>query len=232
MVKGTRLEGAPLRGLHRRRPRHHGGRQPRRRRRARNERRPDDLDSDRGIRQPLRDARARVPLSLLLHAQVLVHLPGEGGDRVSGRLRHPRRAVRAADAGADAQDDQADADRAVRHALLARGDQFRRPGRARHDRRQGRRAGAPHRLGRRRLRLDRRPAERGRHGPAGGDALWRAAPDAIRPARSDPRSSPWSTPPRSPARTSPSRPRSHRPRPAPAAASSSRRRDRRASRST
>src|SRR5712664_3462148 len=44
-------------------------------------------------------ARARFPLPLLLHAQVLVPLPGEGGDRVSRRLRHARRAVRAADAG-------------------------------------------------------------------------------------------------------------------------------------
>ena len=54
----------------------------------------------------------------------------------------------------------------------------------------------------------------------------------IRRGRSGPGSSPWSTRPRSPARTSPSRRRLHRPRRGPAAASSSRRRDRRACRST
>jgi len=72
---------------------------------------------------------------LLLHAQVLVRLPGESGDRVSRRLRHARRAVRAADAGADAQDAQAPADGAVRHRVLAAGDRLRRAGAPRHHRR-------------------------------------------------------------------------------------------------
>ena len=54
----------------------------------------------------------------------------------------------------------------------------------------------------------------------------------IRQDRSGRRSSPWSTPPRSPSRTSPSRPRTHRPPRRRAAASASRRSGRRGCRST
>src|SRR6266480_2017626 len=123
------------------------------------------------IRQPLRHARARLPLPLLLHAQVLVQLPRQGGDRVSGRLRDARRAVRAADAGADAQDAQALADRPLRHRVLARSHRLRRARAPRHHSRRGHRARAPHRLGGRRLRLDRCAARREGARAAGGDAV-------------------------------------------------------------
>jgi putative ABC transport system substrate-binding protein len=55
---------------------------------------------------------------------------------------------------------------------------------------------------------------------------------AITPGRSDRGSSPWSTPRRSPGRTSPAHPSFRRPPPGPGAGSSNRRRDRRACRST
>src|SRR5882762_3328243 len=131
-----------------------------------------------GIRQPLRHARTLLPLPLLLHAQVLVRVSGKGGHRVSGRLRDARRAVRAADARADAQDAQAPADRALRHRVLARSHRLRRARAPRDHRRGGHRARAPHRLGGRRLRVDRCAARREGARSAGGDAVGKAGRDS------------------------------------------------------
>ena len=130
---------AALRRLHRRRSRHHGGGQPRRLRGQGPQHRPVDRAAARGSGQPAHHARAAVPLPLLLHAQVLARLHGQGDDRVSRRLRHLRRAVRGADAGADEEDDQADADGAVRHGILEGSGQLRRHGEARHHQPGGRR---------------------------------------------------------------------------------------------
>src|SRR2546426_717009 len=171
VVEGARPRGAPLRRVHRRRPRNHGGRQPRRGRGEGPERGAHHLHPGGGIRQPLRHARALLPLPLLLHAQVLVRVPGQGGHRVSGRLRNARRAVRAADAGADAQDAQAHADRALRHRVLARSHRLRRARAPRHHRPRRHRAPAPYRLGGRRLRLDRLAARREGARAARGDVV-------------------------------------------------------------
>ncbi len=86
--------------------------------------RADDLDPGRRIRQPVCDPGTPLLFSLFLYAQILVCLPGRGRRAVPGRFWHARRDVRDPDPGADAQDAQANADRAVRHQILGRGDQF------------------------------------------------------------------------------------------------------------
>ena len=94
----------PLRRLLGRRPRHHGGGQPRRaskpaaRSIGLNIRLPFEQAPNRYITEGL---HLRVPL--LLHAEVLVRLPGEGAGRLPRRVRHAGRDVRDPDAGADRQ---------------------------------------------------------------------------------------------------------------------------------
>src|SRR5581483_9836005 len=73
----------------------------------------------------------RIPL--LLHAQVLVRLPGQGAGGLSGRIRHAGRVDGSADADADAEAGEEDGNRAVWVGVLARDHQLRCAGEARHD---------------------------------------------------------------------------------------------------
>ena len=73
----------PLRRHLRRRPRHHGGGQPRRARGRRQDHRPQHPPAVRAGRQPVHHRGAALRVPLLLHAQVLVRLPGEGAGDLS-----------------------------------------------------------------------------------------------------------------------------------------------------
>ena len=92
------------RRLHRRRPRHHGGGQPRRRRGRRHLGQPQHRAAARAGPEPLRHARAQLQLPLLRHPQDALPDARPGDRGVPRRLRHPRRALRGADAGADRPD--------------------------------------------------------------------------------------------------------------------------------
>ena len=78
--------------LHRGRTRDHGGREPRRLRGAGPERGAVHIASHGGDRQQVRHKGPVVQLPLLLHAQILVRLPGEGRHRLPRRIRDPGRA--------------------------------------------------------------------------------------------------------------------------------------------
>ena len=109
---------APVRGLLGRRAGHHGGGQPRRGRRRGQDRRAEHRAAVRAVSQPLHHAGTELRIPLLLHAQVLVRVPGQGAGGVSRRLRHAGRDDGTADAHADAETGQEDHDRAVRHRVL------------------------------------------------------------------------------------------------------------------
>ena len=89
------------RHLHRRRARDHGGRQPRRRRGRRHLGQPQHRAAARAGAEPLGHARAQLQLPLLRRAQDALPDARARDRGVPGRLRHPRRALRGADAGAD-----------------------------------------------------------------------------------------------------------------------------------
>ena len=74
---------AALRGLHRRRAGHHGGGQPRRARRRRQDHRAEHRPALRAVPQSVHHAGAELRVPLLLHAQVLVRVPGQGAGGVS-----------------------------------------------------------------------------------------------------------------------------------------------------
>ena len=79
----------PFRGVLRRRSRHHGGRQPRRQRCQWQDRRAEYRAAVRAVPQPLHHARAELRVPLLLHAQVLVRLSGQGAGGVSRAASAP-----------------------------------------------------------------------------------------------------------------------------------------------
>ncbi len=88
---------------HRRRPGDHGSRQPGRVRGRRQERRPQHRPLARAGAEPLHHSRAVLPVPLLRAAQDALPDARDRPGLLPGRLRHARRAVRGADAGADRQ---------------------------------------------------------------------------------------------------------------------------------
>ena len=66
-----------------RRSRHHGGRQPRRARSGRQDDRSEHPPAVRAGRQPVHHRRPALRVPLLLHAEVLVRVPGQGAGRSS-----------------------------------------------------------------------------------------------------------------------------------------------------
>ena len=115
---GRRLADGRLRGDHRRRPGRDGGGQQGRQRGRRRQRRPRHRAALRV--RPQRVGRHRHQLPLLLRPQDDVREVLPGLRRAARRPRHPRRAVRGADAGADPEGDVVP-DRADRHVDYWRG---------------------------------------------------------------------------------------------------------------
>ena len=85
---GARRPAAPVRRLFGRRPRHHGGGQPRGDGSGREIHRPEHPSPVRAGAQPVHHEGSRLQLPLLLHAEVLVRVPGESARRLPRRVRH------------------------------------------------------------------------------------------------------------------------------------------------
>ena len=99
---GRRLR---LRHHDRRRPRHHGSGKPGRLRRGRQERGLQHPAPARAVAERLHHAVALLPIPLLRHPQDAPPSARQGARRVSGRLRHARRAFRDAHAHPDREDE-------------------------------------------------------------------------------------------------------------------------------
>ena len=130
----------PLRRHLGRRPGHHGSREPRRARGRRQDHRPQHPPAVRAGREPVHHRGPALRVPLLLHAEVLVRVPGEGAGHLSRRLRHLRRALRDSHARADRQAVEEDRSGPLRPRLLGPGAQPEADGRVGRDRRAGPRA--------------------------------------------------------------------------------------------
>ena len=158
--RSLQSEQPPLRRHLRRRAGDHGSGQPRRARRRRQDHRPEHPPAVRAGRQSVHHRRAALRVPLLLHAQVLVRVSGEGAGGLPGRLRHARRAVRDPHAGADRQAVEEDRRRPLRPRVLGAGARPEADGRVGRDRREGSRAAALRRHAGRGVRVSARSPDR------------------------------------------------------------------------
>src|SRR3954470_9986982 len=104
-------------------------------RRRRKDDRAEHPAAVRAGRQSVHHRRPALRVPLLLHAEVLVRLPGQGAGDFSRRLRDARRAVRDPDARPDRQALEADWRRALRPRVLGPGADVKADGRVGRDRR-------------------------------------------------------------------------------------------------
>src|SRR6185369_973334 len=126
------VQEAPLRRHLGRRTRHHGSRQPRRPRSRRQDDRTQYPLALRAVSEPLHHTRAEFRISLLLHAQVLVRVFGQGTGDLPRWLRHAGRAFRDPYAGADPEAGEKSSDHDLRRqGVLAKGPEHRGAGRVR-----------------------------------------------------------------------------------------------------
>ena len=110
--------------------------------------------------EPVHHRRAAVRVPLLLHAEVLVRVSGEGAGHFSGRVRDVRRAVRDPHARADRQALEEDRGHPVRPRVLGSGAVAQADGRMGRDCRAGSRAAAARGHAGRCVRAAARPSDR------------------------------------------------------------------------